>query len=355
MQRKSWCIKILKRQGETALAIAKKMKIIDNKLQIRRDEEAIFIPILGPLSENQRAKLKKQIENSQLLTHVFEEKKSEPSLIELLERKLPPHLLASLPRAMDFVGDIAIIEIPPELESHKSLIGKALLKTRPNVRTVLAKASSVGGTYRLREFTVIAGDPRTETVHKEYGCQFYVDVAKAYFSPRLAYEHRRVASLVEEGETVIDLFAGVGPFAIHIAKIHENVKVYAIDVNPHAVEYLERNVRLNRVLGKVNVIPGDAKQAIGEGLSGVADRVIMNLPEKAFGFVNVACKALKPSGGMVHFYGFVNVSDSIEDLQTRFAKAVKDCDRSVVQVPFSRMVRETAPCEWQAVLDVHVH
>ncbi len=355
MQRESLCIKVPKRQGETVLALTKQMKIINNELQIRSDEEAVFIPVLSPPSENQRAKLRKQVKNSQLLTHVFEEKKKpKPTLLELLEGKLPPHLLSRLPRAMDFVGDIAIVEILPELEAHKRLIGEAILKTRPNARTVLAKAGAVDGTYRLRKFTDIAGEPRTETVHKEYGCRFYVDVAKTYFSPRLAYEHKRVASLVKEGETVIDLFAGVGPFAIHIAKTQQNVKVYAIDVNPHAVEYLERNIRLNKLLGKIDAILGDAKQVARKRLPGVADRVIMNLPEKAFEFVDVACKALKPAGGIVHFYNFVNASDSVQKMKIRFTKEVKDCGRRVVQIPFSRMVRETAPHEWQAVLDAHV-
>ena len=76
----------------------------------------------------------------------------------------------SLPRALDTVGDIAIIEIPPELNAHASLIGEAILKTHKNMRTVLAKAGAVSGTYRLRELAVIAGEPKTTTVHKEHGC-----------------------------------------------------------------------------------------------------------------------------------------------------------------------------------------
>jgi tRNA (guanine37-N1)-methyltransferase len=194
----------------------------------------------------------------------------------------------------------------------------------------------------------------TVTIHKEYGCQYYVDVAKAYFSPRLSYEHNRVASLVQNGETVIDLFAGVGPFAILIAKIHKNVKVYAVDANPDAVKFLERNIRLNRVEDKVYPILGDAKHAVEEKLFGIADRVIMNLPEKALEFVNASCKAIKPIGGIVHFYSFVNASDSLENMKGRFTDAVEDSGRKVEQILSSKLVRATAPYEWQAVLDAKI-
>jgi tRNA (guanine37-N1)-methyltransferase len=93
----------------------------------------------------------------QLTTNVFTEKKQQgKTLAEVLENRLPPHLLASLPRAVDVVGDIAIIEIPPELKAHERLIGDAILKTHKNIRTVLAKISAVSGTYRLRAFDVIS-------------------------------------------------------------------------------------------------------------------------------------------------------------------------------------------------------
>jgi len=352
MPKKSACLKVPKRQGEKTLILANKLQIINKKLEIQRDENFIHVPLTAQPSEEELITLKKQIADCRVSTHVFSErKKKETSLAELLEDQLPLHLLASLPHAADFIGNIAIIEITPELDAYKKTIGQAILKANKNTRTVLAKAGAISGTYRLREFIVIAGENKTETIHKEYGCQYYVDIAKAYFSPRLSYEHHRVASLVKDGETIVDLFAGVGPFAVQIAKTRGNVKVYAIDVNPNAVEFLMKNIRLNRVEGKIHPISGDAKQVVKDRLSGVADRVIMNLPEKAMEFVDTACGALKPTGGTVHFYGFVNTSDAIENLRLQFTEAVEKCGKRVVDILFSRMVRETAPYEWQAVLD----
>jgi tRNA (guanine37-N1)-methyltransferase len=353
--KKSACIKTSKREGKKTIALANKLGLINKDLEIQRDEEFIYIPIAGPPSTEELKTLKQQVANFEVSAHSFpERKKPRMSLAQHLEDELPPHLLTSLPRAIDFVGDIAIIEVPPELDKYKPAIGEAILKMNQRVRTVLAKAGAVGGTYRLREFTVIAGEPKTDTIHKEYGSQYYVDVTKAFFSPRLSFEHRRVASLVKEDETVVDLFAGVGPFSIQIARNHQNITVYAVDVNPDAVEYLKKNIRVNRVTGKVHPILGDAKQVVKTRLSGVADRAIMNLPEKAIEFVDAACEAIKPSGGIVHFYSFVNKSDTLENFKARFTEAVEKSGRNVERILFSRLVRETAPHEWQAVLDVRI-
>jgi len=355
MPKKSPCVKVQKVNGEKTITLANKIKIVNRELEIQRNKDFLYIPLIRQPSETELKTLKDHVPRCQFSTCIFQERKKRIArFVELLEDKLPPHLLASLPKAMDCVGDIAIIEIPPELNSYKSMIGEAILKTHKNVRTVLAKAGAVGGTYRLREFSVIAGESKTETMHREYGCQYYLDLVKVYFSPRLSYEHSRIASLVKEGETVIDLFAGVGPFAILTAKTHKNVKVYAIDANPHAIGFLKRNIRLNRVEDKVHPILGDAEKVVEERLIGVADRVIMNLPEKAIEFVSTACEALKPTGGTVHFYSFVSASDSLENVKLRFTEAIEKFGRKVEKILFSRLVRATAPYEWQAVLDIEI-
>lgn len=353
VNKKSACLKVQKSLGEKAIILANKLQIVNRELEIKRNEASIYVPLNRQPSENELKTLKEQLPNCKISTENFSFRKKRKALTELLEDKLPPHLLASLPKAIDFVGDIAIIEIPPELEAYRALVGEALLKAHENVKTVLAKAGAVSGTYRLREFSVIAGKPKTETIHREYGCQFYVDLAKAYFSPRLSYEHNRVVSMVKEGETVIDMFSGVGPFAILIAKTHKNVKVYAIDVNSNAIEFLQKNIRLNRVEGKVHPILGDAKQVAEEKLLGVADRVIMNLPEKAMEFADVACKAIKPSGGIIHFYTFISGFNSLENMKLKLIETVEKCGRKA-EVLFSRFVRATAPYEWQAVIDAKI-
>jgi len=355
MSESSLCIKVTKINGEKTIILTNKLGIINRKLEIRKNGNYIYIPIIQQPKEKEISMLKAQVPDFQIAANVFTKKKQQrKTLAEVLENRLPPHLLASLPRALDIVGDIAIIEISPELKAHESLIGEAILTIHKNVRTVLAKVGAVRGTYRLREFEVISGEHRTDTIHKEYGCKYHVDIAKAYFSPRLSQEHNRIASLVKKSETVVDLFAGVGPFSVLIAKNNADAKVYAVDINPDAIKFLKRNIRINRVENRVTPIIGNARQAIEERLLGVADRVIMNLPEKALEFVDTACKAIKPAGGMVHYYAFIRLPGSLENVQLRFSEAVEKTGRKVDTFLFAKTIRETAPYEWQVVLDAHI-
>ena len=349
------CIKVKKIHGEKALVLANKLGITNRELKIHQNTEYICVPLARQLEKTELAKLKTEMPSFELTTDVFTKKKKQVKTIsDVLEEKLPPHLIASLPRALDVIGDIAIIEIPPELKAHENLIGEAILKIHKNVQTVLVKAGAVSGTYRLRSLKFIAGEHRTTTIHKEYGCQYHVDVAEAYFSPRLSYEHDRIANIVQKGETVVDLFAGVGPFSVLIAKKNPDTKVYAVDINPRAVALLERNIRLNRVENRVIPILGDARPTVEERLRGVADRVIMNLPETAIEFVDDACKAVKPLGGIIHHYAFVRLPDSLENSQHRFSDAVEKAGRKVDKFLLTKTIRETAPFECQVVLDAKI-
>jgi len=355
MPETAYCIKIAKANGEKALTLVKQLAMLNTLLEIQKDDDFIYIPLLRQPEGKELETLKVATLGFQIITRTFTEKNMQrKTLVQALQKTLPSHLLAKVPRALDIIGDIAIVEIPAELEAHEALIGEAILAVHKNVHTVLAKASAISGTYRLREFRIIAGEPRTTTVHKEYGCKYHVDIAKAYFSPRLSREHHRVASLVKKNEVVIDLFAGVGPFSVLIAKNNCDVKVYAVDINPEAVEFLKRNISLNRVESRVIPIFGDARKVVEERLTGVADRVIMNLPEKAIEYVDAACKSLKPEGGIVHFYSFVSRANSIEDLKQLVSDAVAAVGRKVDDFLFAWAVRETAPYEQQIVLDVKI-
>jgi tRNA (guanine37-N1)-methyltransferase len=150
------------------------------------------------------------------------------------------------------------------------------------------------------------------------------------------------------------LFAGVGPFSVLIGKKNPKVKVYAVDLNPEAVELLKVNVRVNRVENRVFPVLGDARQIAAEKLQGLADRAIMNLPETAIEFVDAACQAIKPQGGVIHFYSFVRSPDSIENQKLRFTGAVEKVGRKVEAFLFVKSVRETAPYESQIVLDAKI-
>jgi len=353
---RSACLKVPKIYGEQAINLANSMNILDTRLKIVSQNDSLYIPLVRRTRQRELQTIKEAVANCHVLIRQFAERlETKPTHLELMKGKIPEHLLPSVPRAIDFVGEIAIIEIPPALFAYRNTIGQSILKAHRRVKTVLAKGGAVRGKFRLRDFDVIAGKHTTETIHKEYGCRYYVDVARAYFSPRLSFEHKRVTSLTREGETVVDLFAGVGPFTILIARTHKDVRIFAVDMNPDAIQCLETNVRLNRVSGKAVPILGEAKRTVEERLRGLADRVIMNLPGSAIEYVAAACEALKLAGGILHFYSFVDAARKLEDVKLSLVASVEECGRRVEKILFTRVVRATAPYERQVVLDLEIH
>ena len=349
------CLKVSKTYGEKAIILVRELNLLNRDLKIQQMEDHLHIPLVYEPSPIDVGKFNKNLPKFEISVCEFSTRAKRPlKLVDILEDKLTPYLLASLPHAIDFVGNIAVIEVPPKLEPYKNILGEALLKAYRRVHTVLAKSGAVGGVFRVRNFEVIAGTGKTETVHREYNCTYYVDLKKAYFSPRLSHEHDRVASQVEVGETVVDMFTGVGPFSILVAKRHDTVQVYAIDANPDAISYLKKNIEANRVKDKVSPIFGDARKVIREQLVGVADRVVMNLPEKAIEYVDVACEAIKPKGGVIHFYDFTKAPSPLDTAKIRLIEAVKKATRNVEKILFVRRVRATAPYEWQTVVDAEI-
>ena len=355
MPRESLCIKVPKNQGEKALRLVRNMSIADPDLRIRNDDVSICIPMVRKPNEEENDTIEAQIPGFTLQRLIFSEKTPQKKMLKsVLEDRIEPSLLLKTPRALDIVGDIAIVEIPPELKQQEKLIGKAILENHQKIKTVFAKAGAVSGKYRLRELIFIAGEQKTYTLHKEFGCAYKVDVAKAYFSPRLSQEHKRIASLTQKGEKIADLFAGIGPFAILISKTNPDVKVYAVDINPEAIKLLEANVLLNRVENRVFPILGDTAKIVEEKLFGIADRVIMNLPENAIEFVEAACKTIKPTGGIVHIYGFVRQPGTLEQMEKQFSEKVEGAGRRVDAFLLVKTIRETAPYESQVVLDAKI-
>jgi len=346
------CLKVKRRLAERAISAASKLGLFNKDLRVQQIGEYVMIPLNRAASSQALAELKKSLEEFEVATADFVSKERHlKSLIEALEGKLPPHLLASLPKSIDIIGEVAVVEIPKELEQYRSQVGEAFLAMHKNVRTVLAKSSAIGGPYRVREFEVIAGANETETVYHEHGCAYRLDVAKVYFSPRLAYERERVSNQVKENELVLDMFAGVGPFSILIAKKHAQVKVYAIDINPEAVNYLKQNIVLNKVQDRVILLQGDAKKLVKGKLVGSFDRVIMNLPAEAIAYVDTACETLKPEGGVIHFYDFVAEPQPLERAEERFSLAVAKTGRKIEKILTARLVKPTAPHEWQVGID----
>jgi tRNA (guanine37-N1)-methyltransferase len=276
-------------------------------------------------------------------------------LREKLSEALPSEQLKKVYNSFDIVGDIAIIK--HNNNQNAEIVAKQIMGVHRNIKTVLTPVTRISGDFRVRELKLLAGVNKTSTNHKESGCIFKVDVEKCYFSPRLSHEHLRIAKLVKSGETIVNMFAGVGCFSIIIAKTQSKTKIYSIDINPTAVRYMEDNVKVNCVCDQVFPILGDSKDIIQSQLQGVADRVLMPLPEKALEYLPYALWALKQTGGWVHYYDFQHAPGKEDPVKKTKLKVAEKLDSIGMSYVFanSRVVRPTGPNWYQTVLDIQAN
>ena len=225
-----------------------------------------------------------------------------PRLISEAAKKAKVPRSYRMSTGVDVVGDIVIVRLGKLSLAAKRRFGKAILAEVPNVKAVYDQEGGIEGEFRLRKVEHIAGDKRTLTVHKENGCSFKVDIASCYFSPRLATERLRVAREVRKGEKVLNMFAGVGPFSILIAKL-SGAKVLSCEINPEACAFHEENDRKNKVDGLVKVVRSDAMELLNLTKEKF-HRVIMPHPSQSDMFLPTALKLLR-KGGTIYYYRHV--------------------------------------------------
>ena len=272
-------------------------------------------------------------------------------LKKALESILSPQESEELISAFDQIGDIIIVRIPESLLSKKKLIGETLLNEVKIVKSVFFQSSPVEGDFRTRNLEILAGENKTQTEYKEFGCRFIVDVANAFFSPRLSTERERIANLVNEGETVVNMFAGVGMFSIMAAK-KKKCTVYSLDINPVASKLCEKNIKLNKLLGNVFSINGETSKIIDEQLENISDRTLMLLPEKSDEFLNAAIKTTK-NGGIIHYYSHIH-ADKKSDAGKLSEEHFLEVTPVKSEILNSKIVRPVGPRYYQTVVDVKI-
>ncbi|MGA3020389.1 MAG: class I SAM-dependent methyltransferase family protein [Candidatus Micrarchaeales archaeon] len=246
----------------------------------------------------------------------------------------------------DLYGNIAVIDAAPRAAKK---MAKLLMKSNKNIKTVLRKGGAVSGRYRTRKFIFVSGERNYIATYRENGCLFRFDVRKVFFSARLAYERKRISDLVRDGEHVMVLFAGVGPYAIEIAKSHKKSKVIAIELNGSACKNMRDNITLNKVK---NVVceEGDVNK-FGDKYKGFADRIVMPLPKDSSSFLPIALKMSK-KGCVIHYYHFCRadkVEDTADSVKLFFRK--RGVGATLIN---QRVVRPYSSKEIEIVLDMRV-
>ncbi len=297
-----WGMRVPARQGEEMRQALMREGALDASLRVLRVGDELILPLL---EEREGA------EWSEFLAHPGRE---------------------SLPRH-ELVGGIAIMQDDDPEGAER------MLASRPSLHTVVFAQGEVHGEYRTREFRVLAGKTTTRTQVTEHGHTFAVDLSGAYFSARLSTERQRILAQVGKGEVMLDMFAGVGPFAITLAE--KGALVVASDINPKAIGLMLENIVRNRTK---NVLPvlADARH-LDRMLPWKFDRIVMNLPLAGTEFLPEAFRLCRP-GGTIHFYSLVS-------REGEHTACIVELGGTILA---ERVVRSYSPGQWHAVYDVRV-
>ena len=298
--RSQWCVRVGKRGAELRRQELLGQGLLDPALKPRREGDWVLFPVTAPVPGTERGE--------------FETHRG--------QGELPRH---------ELIGGIAVMQ---ERDAEDAAL---LLASRPSIHTVLSPESDVEGPWRTRRFEVLAGEPTTKTRYIEHGLRFEIDLSEAYFSARLSTERQRLLSMAGPGEIMLDMFAGVGPCALTLAR--KAAFVAASDLNPGAVLLMERNIAHNRV---TNVLPLLCNASrLPRLLPWKFDRVVMNLPLGAVRFLPAAMELCRP-GGTIHCYTLQEKEgEYLEEIETHPVASVRE-----------RVVRSYSPGRWHAVYDI---
>ena len=326
------CVKVpLKQLNDARIKLMEK-GLMSMDFRIKTDGEFGYIPINEDDEDYEIVDI--ELEPMKKVAHSFS---------ELLEDELTSSEIENLKTSFDTIGDIVILEIPDELYPKRQIIGEAAYKFTKR-KAVYMKKSAIKGTIRIRDLEFLAGKDDSITIHKEHGARLKLDVREVYFSPRLATERKRVMESVRDGEKILDMFCGIGPFPIVIAR-NKNVEITAVDINESAIKYLEENIELNKLTGSIKPYCGDVRE-VAKSFNCKFDRIIMNLPGLAYTFLDVAVDLIK-DGGIINYYEF---SNSYEQGIKRLETACEESGKKV-EIINCRKVKSISPDEWHVAID----
>ena len=329
------CVKVpLKQLNDTRIKLMESGQM-NMEYRIKASSEYGYIPVDGNPDGYEIVDM--DLEPMKKVPHNFS---------ELLEGELSSEEIENLRTSFDTIGDIVILEIPDDLEDKKQIIGDAALKFTKR-KAIYMKRSAIKGTTRVRDLEFLSGVDDSVTIHREHGARLKLDVREVYFSPRLATERKRVMQSVEDGEKILDMFCGIGPFPIVIAK-NKDVEITAVDINKESIKYLNENIKLNKLKGSIETYCGDIRE-VSESFKLKFDRIIMNLPGLAYTFLDIAVNLIEENG-IINYYEF---SDSYEQGIKRLQDACSEVGKEV-EILNTRKVKSTSPGEWHVAIDAKI-
>jgi tRNA (guanine37-N1)-methyltransferase len=243
----------------------------------------------------------------------------------------------------EVIGDVAVINDLADVEKEEAVEG--ILHYNSSVKTILLKKEGLKGEFRIGDYEKLYGD-ETETIHKEHGCRYKIDITEAFFSEREATERERVLSSVNHGEKILIMFCGVAPYPVLLAK-EKDVDVVGVEKNPKAVRYAKENLELNKVEENVNIIEGD----VSEVLSGLEnfDRILMPSPTNASEFLDEAL-SVSHDGTKITLYAISEKDNLFGDYVELIYEKARENDFKA-EISDRRVVSDYSPHQCKIAVD----
>jgi len=332
-------LRVERRKADSVMKKLRSLRLVDTRRRVVRDGHWVGIPVKSPPPEG-------------LGELVDGDGRQRTEQVPPYERILdaadvPASLKPLLPDKWELLGNVLVLKLPGKLLAYKAELARAYGSVL-RAKSVLLDTSGSRGVLREPTTELLSGTD-TEAVHLENGIRYSLDAARLMFSSGNMAERIRMGKVVRPGEKVADLFAGIGYFALPMAVHGRADTVWACELNPTAFRYLARNVRLNKVAGRVVTLEGDCRAVAPEG---VADRVVMGHFDSP-DFIPKALKVLKPEGGIIHLHVLcpkkgipgAALGPALEAIHERGHDArLHECVR----------VKSFKPGTWHIVLDITV-
>ena len=316
------------------------LEYVDLHAKIGKDSDYRYIPILPEHLDDVRQMGLETVEGD---AHTLDRRSPQEKIHDILSSY--DELSGIVPEKWEYVGDIVIVRMDPRCEQYKELIGRTYAEVL-GAKTVCADVRGVSGEFRQPSMEIIYGT-ETESVRLENGIRYGFDVTKVMFASGNTDERMRMRKLDCNGETVVDMFAGIGYFTLPLAKYSGARRVFACEKNPESYRFLCRNIIDNELEDKVIPILSDNRNLAGRAF---ADRILMGYVQTTSEFVPKALTMIRPDG-IIHYHDTFYVSEYEDRICSIFDDA---CGPDGYEIERIHEVKSYAPSVSHYVADIRI-
>lgn len=270
-----------------------------------------------------------------------------------------------LPKKWEKFADVVLLPQsafrPPEWDPDSKLWNK--IADALDVKRI-GRLGEVVGPKRESTAELLLGDDDW-VVRREHGIDFGYHFTRCMWSSGNVTERGRIANQDHSGEMVLDLYAGIGYYTLPYltggargpngedGQGRGAAHVVACEWNSEAVSALRWSLERNGVSNRCTILEGDNKLTVSAEYHDKFDRVNLGLLPSSHDGYDIALRALKPEGGILHVHGLASGGEENQWAQELAEKLTSNGDFSCI-VQHVEKVKWYAPHQRHIVVDILV-